>query len=31
MGGAFSTRGGDERFIYDFGGDIRGKETTWKT
>jgi hypothetical protein len=29
--GACSTYGGGERCIQDFGGETRGKETTWKT
>ena len=31
MGGACSTYGGQKRCIQGFGGDTRGKETTWKT
>ena len=31
MGGTCSTDGGQERCINDFGGQTRGKETTWKT
>ena len=30
MGGACSTYGGEERCIQGFGGETRGKETTWK-
>ena len=31
MGGTCSTYGGQERCIKNFGGQTRGKETTWKT
>jgi hypothetical protein len=31
MGGACSTNGGEERCIQGFGGEILGKETTYKT
>jgi len=31
MGEAFSTYGGVERRIQGFGGEARGKETTWET
>ena len=31
MGGACSTYGGEEGCIQGFGGETRGKETTWKT
>jgi hypothetical protein len=31
MGGACSAYGGEERRIQGFGGETRGKETTWET
>jgi hypothetical protein len=31
LAGACGTYGGGERCIQDFGGETRGKETTWKT
>jgi hypothetical protein len=31
MGGACSTNGGEEEYIYDFGGTAVRKETTRKT
>ena len=31
MGGACGTYGGEVRYIQGFGGETRGKETTWKT
>ena len=31
LGETCSTDGGQERCIKDFGGQSRGKETTWKT
>ena len=31
MGGACSAYGGGERRIQGFGGETRGKETTWET
>jgi hypothetical protein len=31
MGGAYGTYGGGERCIPDFGGETRGKATTWET
>ena len=31
MGGACNAYGGEERCIQGFGGNNRGKETTWKT
>jgi len=29
MGGTYSTYGGQERRVQDFGGETRVKETTW--
>ena len=31
MGGACSAYEGEERRIHGFGGETRGKETTWET
>jgi hypothetical protein len=31
MGGACRAYGGEKRRIKDFGGETRGKETTWET
>jgi len=31
MGGACGTYGGEEKCVQGFGGETRGKETTWKT
>jgi hypothetical protein len=31
MGGACNTYGGEERCIQGFGGEVKGKLTTWKT
>jgi hypothetical protein len=31
MGGVCSTYGGEERCVEDFGGEIWGEESTWKT
>jgi hypothetical protein len=31
MGGAFSTYGGEEKYIQGFDGEILGAEPTWKT
>jgi len=31
VGGACSAHGGEERRVGDFGGETRGKESTWET